>query len=147
MTRYKHLFTVAVAALAVMVFAPRAHAVTDCSSMTPGSGEAIQCRMGNLLSKNGDLISNLKTKFGNCDITDPRCAALKRHLDRATNSHNRAANAHNHTNSDNYNQLTLTGQYKRNSNRHGGGGSGTPPDTVDTSYDTSGATGATGQNI
>jgi hypothetical protein len=129
------------------VFAPKAHADTDCSTTTPGSGEAIQCRMGNLLSKNSDVITKLKGHFASCDATDPKCAALQRHLNRAQNAQTRASNAHNHTSADNYNQLTLTPHYNRNSNRHGGGGGGgSPPDTVDTTYDATG-TGSIGQTI
>lgn len=132
---------------ALAVFVPKAHADTDCSATAPGSGEAIQCRMGNLLSKNGDLITKLRGRFGSCDATDPRCAALQRHLDRAQNAHNRAVNAHNHTSVDNYHQLTLTPHYHRNSNhKAGSGGGGTPPATVDTTYDNTG-TGSIGGTI
>lgn len=133
---------------ALAAFAPKAQAQTDCSTTTPGSGEAIQCRMGNLLSKNADVINKLQASFGSCTPTsDPKCQALQRHLTRAKNAQSRASNAHNHTSADNYNQLTLSPHYNRNSNRHGGGGGGgTPPDTVDTTYDTTGA-GSVGQTI
>lgn len=130
------------------VFSPKAHAQTDCTTTAPGSGEAIQCRMGNLLSKNADVINKLQTTFGSCaPATDPKCQALQRHLSRAQNAQTRASNAHGHTSADNYNQLTLSPHYNRNSNRKGGNsGGGTPPDTVDTTYDASG-TGSTGQTI
>lgn len=102
-----------------------------------GSGEAIQCRMGDVLSKNGDLLSKLQTRLASCDSNEPNCRALQRHLTRAENAQSRAMKAHGHTSTDNYNQLTLTGHYKRASNRNGGG-SGNSSDTVDTSYDNSG---------
>jgi hypothetical protein len=133
---------------ALAVFTQKANAQTDCSTTTPGTGEAIQCRMGNLLSKNGDVINKLQSKFGSCDTTDPKCVALNRHLARAKNAQTRASNAHSHTSADNYNQLTLSPTYHSNSNRKGGGnsGGGTPPDTVDTNYDSTG-TGSVGQTI
>lgn len=132
---------------ACAVFVPKAHADADCSTTAPGSGEAIQCRMGNLLAKNGSVLSALNTHFASCDPSDKKCAALQRHLARAQNAQNRAMNAHGHTSADNYNQLTLTPHYKRNSNRQGGGGnSGSTTDTVDTSYDATG-TGSVGQTI
>ena len=124
----------------------------DCSTTAAGSGAAIQCRMGNLLFKNADVINRLQTHFGSCDPNDKkngaRCAALQRHLTRAQNAQTRASNAHSHTSSNNYNQLTLSPSYNGNSNRHGGGNSGgtAPPDTVDTTYDNTGS-GAVGQTI
>jgi hypothetical protein len=128
------------------VFAPKAHA-DDCSTTTPGSGEAIQCRMGNLLSKNGTVLSALNKHLASCNASDPKCAALQRHLTRANNAQNRASNAHGHTSADNYNQLTLSPHYNRNGNRKGGGGGGgTTADTVDTNYDSTGA-GSVGQTI
>jgi hypothetical protein len=124
------------------VFTPKANAQTDCTTTTPGTGEAIQCRMGNLLTKNADVINKLQSKFGSCDTTDPKCVALNRHLARAQNAQTRAANAHAHTSANNYHQLTLSPSYNRNSNRKGGNsGGGTPPDTVDTTYDTSSTSG------
>ncbi|HLW52435.1 MAG TPA: hypothetical protein VKW06_06300 [Candidatus Angelobacter sp.] len=104
--------------------------------------------MGNLLSKNADVINKLQSHFGSCTpSTDARCQALNKHLARAQNAQTRASNAHGHTSANNYNQLTLAPSYNRNSNRHGGnGGGGTPPDTVDTNYDTTGS-GSVGQTI
>ena len=127
---------------------PKGFGQTDCSTTTPGSGEAIQCRMGNLLTKNADVITKLQAHFGSCTpASDPKCQALQRHLTRAQNAQTRASNAHSHTTADNYNQLTLSPHFNRNSSRKGGGGSGgTPPDTVDTTYDSTG-TGSAGQSI
>lgn len=138
----------AVAALAIFVCcAAPAHAQTqDCSTLTPGSGEEIQCKMGNILAKNGALINNLQSKVASCaPATDPKCMALQNHLNRAKHAQAGAVAAHGHTSADDYNQLTLKGHYNRNSNRKGGGG-GTQTDTVDTSYDSTG-TGSTGQTI
>jgi hypothetical protein len=80
---------------AVVVFSPKARADTDCSTTTAGSGEAIQCRMGNLLSKNADVITKLKGHFASCDATDPKCAAAQngtgnqiRHIREETKNHN-----------------------------------------------------------
>ena len=139
---------------AFAVFGPKAHAQQqDCSTTTPGSGAAIQCRMGNLLAKNADVINKLQAHFQACTapngstINDPRCKALQNHLNRAQNAQTRAAKAHSHTNASNYNQLTLSPNYNGNSNRKGGGNGGAPPpDTVDTNYDNTG-TGAIGQTI
>jgi len=147
MKQLRHLCVVVLLVAGMTLFAPKSHAENqDCSTTAAGSGEAIQCRMGNLLAKNGTVLANLKTKLSSCNNTDPKCAALQRHLNRAQNAHTRAVNVHNHTSADNYNQFSLTGHYNRNSNRKGGGGGGSPPDTVDTSYDATGA-GSAGQTI
>lgn len=150
----RHLFVVSLLLGAFAVFGPTAHAQQqDCSTTSPGSGEAIQCRMGNLLAKNQDVITRLQAHFQACTapdgttINDPRCKALQNHLNRAQNAQNRASNAHGKTTANNYNQLTLSPTYNRNSNRKGGGNGGNPgPDTVDTTYDTNTGSG-TGQTI
>jgi hypothetical protein len=92
------------------------------------------------------LITKLKKRFGSCDTSDPNCAALQKHLNRAQNAQTRASNAHNHTSADSYNQLTLSPTYHGNSNRKGGPGNGVPPDTVDANYDNTG-TGSVGQTV
>jgi hypothetical protein len=134
MKRHMHLVVIALVTAALGIFLPMANA--QCPN--DGSGDAINCRMGNLLSKHQTLLSGLQAHISSCDSTDAHCAALQRHLARAQNANTRAQNAHNHTGADNYNQLTLSPQYHRNSNRKGGGGvggSGNAPDTVDSNYD------------
>lgn len=143
----RHFYFLVIAALAM--FAPASRA--QCTgNEAPGSGEAIQCRVSNVLSKNGNLLSTLQQKISSCDSADAHCALLQRHLQRAQNAQARAMNAHSHTNADNYNQLTLAPQYHRNSNHNGGpsiqSAGGSAADTVDANYDPSGA-GSTGQTI
>lgn len=134
MRRSIHLVTATLVTAAMGIIVPMANA--QCVS--DGSGDAIQCRMGNVLSKNSTLLSGLQTQVSSCDSTDAHCVALQRHLDRAIKAHNRAVNAHKNTSSDDYHQLTLSPTYHRNSNRKGGGGvtaTASAPDTVDTNYD------------
>lgn len=147
MRRRMHFVVIAPVTAALAIFVPLACAQ---SCLNDGSGEAIQCRVGNVLSKNGNLLSTLQQKISSCDSTDAHCALLQRHLQRAQNSQTRAMNAHLHTNADNYNQLTLAPQYHRNSNHSGGPSAqsvgGSAADTVDANYDASGV-GSTGQTI
>lgn len=147
MRRRIHFVTIAPVTAALAIFVPLASA--QC--LTDGSGEAIQCRVGNVLSKNGSLLSTLQAQISSCDSTDPHCATLQRHLARVQNAHTRAVNAHNHTSADNYNQLAATPHYHRNS-KHTAGASGilsvgsNTPDTLDSDYDATG-TGSIGQTI
>jgi hypothetical protein len=150
MRRHVHFLVVAPVTAALAMFVPLAYA--QCTgNEAPGSGEAIQCRVGNVLSKNGNLLSTLQQKISSCDSTDPNCALLQRHLDRAQKAHARAMDAHMHTSADNYNQLTVSPHYHRNS-KHTAGTSGiqsvgsNAPDTLDSDYDATG-TGSTGQTI
>ena len=149
MTRRLHFAVIVRVTAALAIFVPMASA--QC--LNDGSGEAIQCRMGNVLSKNSNLISTLQQKISSCDSTDAHCAALQRHLARVQNAHNRAVNAHNHANADNYNQLTASPHYHRNSKHTAGtsstqsaGGNSNTPDTLDSDYDPTG-TGSAGQTI
>jgi hypothetical protein len=150
-----HYCALALLFVPFMVLAPKAQAQADCSTTAPGSGEAIQCRMGNLLSKNQDVITKLKSHFPACDPANPaandannaKCNALQRHLTRAQNAQSRASNAHNNTSADNYHQITLSPHFNRKSNRNGGGGNGgSPPDTVDATYSTTDP-GGSGQTV
>lgn len=151
MRRRIHFVVIARVTTALAIFVPLASAQQQC--LNDGSGEAIQCRMGNILSKNGNLLSTLQQKISSCDSTDANCAALQRHLARVQNAHNRAVNAHNHTNADNYNQLTANPHYHRNSKHTAGtsstqsaGSNANAPDTLDSDYDATG-TGSAGQTI
>lgn len=147
MRRRIHFAVIAPVTAALAIFVPLAYAQ---SCLNDGSGEAVQCRVANVLSKNGNLLSTLQQKISSCDSTDAHCALLQRHLQRAQNAQARAMKAHMHTNADNYNQLTLAPQYHRNSNHTGGPSTqsvgGNAPDTVDANYDASGV-GSTGQTI
>lgn len=150
MRRRVHFVAIAPVTAALAILVPLANA-QQCAN--DGSGEAIQCRVGNVLSKNGSLLSTLQARISSCDSTDPNCALLQRHLQRAQNAHTRAVNAHNHTSADNYNQLTANPHYHRNS-KHTAGANGiqsvgsntNAPDTLDSDYDATG-TGSIGQTI
>ncbi len=150
MRRRIHFVVIAPVTAALAIFVPLANA-QQCAN--DGSGEAIQCRVGNLLSKNGSLLSTLQARISSCDSTDAHCATLQRHLARVQNAHTRALSAHNHTSADNYHQLTVNPHYHRNS-KHTAGGSGVQsvgsnanaPDTLDSDYDAAG-TGSVGQTI
>ena len=151
---HSHLFAITLLFVACLVFAPsKAHAAgvtantQDCSSYAAGSGDSLKCKMGNVLAKNGALLSNLQTQVTQCTsnsatASDPKCLALQHHLQRAQQAHGRAVNAHNNTSSDDYQQLTLKPSYKGNSGRKGGNNSSVT-DTVDSNYDSTG----TGQTM
>lgn len=92
--------------VAILAAAMAAPAQTACppSGSTKGDGADLQCRMGNLLNKQGEMVVTMQNKAKNCNGS--QCAVLQDRLARAAKQNQRALNAHGRSSSDDYQEWT-----------------------------------------